>query len=421
MSGYHLHMRPLRILYHHRTQGRGAEGNHIVSIVTAMRAAGHHVDVLSPPGVDPFNALATVPVDASPVKARGWAALWRAVSLHMPGAIFELAECLYNLPAYFRLRRALRDGRYDLVFERYASYLAAGAFAAKRAGLLFALEINDVSGVADRVRKQHFPRLCAAVEKRVLARCDLAHAVSSYLADRLVELGVPPAKVVVVPNGFDPSRISLSRGRDAVRAEYGLTDTLVIGFAGWFVPWDRIDFLIEVFATVHARLPKLRLCLVGDGTPAREAVERLRGTSLADAVVLTGAVPRQKVYDLIQMFDIGLLPHSNLFGSPVVMFEMMGLGVPLLLPALPPIRDVHADGDTALLFAPLDHEDCSRKLLRLAESVTLRRELAQRAYVRLVETHTWLHTAERILAALPQPAATNGAAATTAMARGGET
>jgi len=48
--------RPLRILYHHRTQGRGAEGLHIASIVRSLRSFGHEVKVLGPPGVD---ALAT--------------------------------------------------------------------------------------------------------------------------------------------------------------------------------------------------------------------------------------------------------------------------------------------------------------------------------------------------------------------------
>lgn len=395
-------MRPLRILYHHRTQGRGAEGNHIVSIVTAMRAAGHEVDVLSPPGVDPFSASSTVPVDAGGTPQRGWSALWKAISLHLPGALFELAECLYNVPAYWRLRRALRARPYDLVLERYASYLAAGAIAAKQAGCLYVLEINDVSGVADRVRRQHFPRLCAAFERKILARCDLAHAVSSYLGDRLTDLGVPRSRIVVATNGFDVARISLSQSRDAMRARFNFGDDVVVGFAGWFVPWDRIDFLMEVFAEVRKHVPNLRLCLVGDGEPARAAVARLAGTSLAGAVVLTGAVPRALVYDYIQMFDIGVLPHSNLFGSPVVMFEMMGLKVPLLLPALPPIRDVHEDGDSAMLFEPLAKDECCQKLAMLAASPALRRQLAERAFAKLNDTHTWLHTANRILGALPE-------------------
>ena len=62
----------MRIRYHHRTQGRGAAGTHDVSIVTALRALGHHVDVLSPPGVDPFDRASTIPVGKAKTQTRGW-------------------------------------------------------------------------------------------------------------------------------------------------------------------------------------------------------------------------------------------------------------------------------------------------------------------------------------------------------------
>lgn len=395
-------MRRLRILYHHRTQGRGAEGNHIVSIVAAMRAEGHHVDVLSPPGVDPFDPKSTIPVDGGGNKVRGWAAVWKAISCHLPGALFELAEVLYNVPAYFRLRRRLRADRYDLVFERYAFYLLAGAMAARHAGCLFALEVNEVSGVADRVRRQKFPRICSAAERWLFGRCDLAHAVSSYLGERLVEIGLPRQRLVVVPNGFDAARLRLGISRGEMRGRFGFENCVVVGFAGWFVPWDRLDFLLEAFSDVFRIYPQLRLCLVGEGDVARQLVGKLTGTPLEHAVVLTGGVPREQVYDHIQMFDIGILPHSNAFGSPIVMFEMMGLKIPVIAPQLPPIEDVHMSGDTALLFRPLDRKECVNHLSRMAGSPGLRRELAERAFAKLTAEHTWARTAQRILNALPQ-------------------
>src|ERR1043165_134322 len=82
----------MRILYHHRTQGRGAEGNHIVSIVGALRALGHHVDVLSPPGVDPFDPASTIPVDKAKTQTRGWSSVWKLMSRKLPNWVFEIAQ-----------------------------------------------------------------------------------------------------------------------------------------------------------------------------------------------------------------------------------------------------------------------------------------------------------------------------------------
>lgn len=391
----------LNILYHHRTQGRGAEGNHIVSIVTALRALGHTVDVLSPPGVDPFSPASTIPVDKARTKTRGWASAWKFISLHLPNWLFECGEILFNIPAYFRLRRALRAGHYDLVYERYAFYLVAGALAAGSAGCRFLLEANEACGIPNRARRQSFPALCRAFERFLIRRCTAGHAVSSYLGRLLVAAGLDPARLAVVPNGFEVTKLRLSRSREAMRQELSLGDACVIGFAGWFDAWDRLDFLLEVFERLCSTRPGLKLCLVGAG-PAMEAFNaRLAVSPCKDNVVLTGAVPRAEVYDFIQTFDIGVLPHSNDFGSPIVMFEMMGLKIPLVLPRLSPILDVHGSGDTAMLFEPLDAEGCALALGALADSAARRAQLADAAYTQLVAAHSWRDTASRILSALP--------------------
>jgi len=44
-----------RILYHHRTQGRGVEGVHIRGMVDSFRKLGYEVDIVSPLGIDPYQ------------------------------------------------------------------------------------------------------------------------------------------------------------------------------------------------------------------------------------------------------------------------------------------------------------------------------------------------------------------------------
>jgi len=388
--------RPLKILYHHRTQGRGAEGNHIVSIVTALRSLGHEVLVLSPPGVDPFDPASTLPVDKTRTQTRGWASLWKWMSRRLPNWIFELAELAYNLPAWWRLRRILSNGGFDLVYERYAFFLLAGAFAARRAGCDFVLEANEVSGVASRARRQSFVRLCSALERVLIRRCTLIHAVSSFLGTSLVGAGLDPRRLIVVPNGFEPSRLRLNVPRDQMRSRLGMGMELIIGFAGWFDRWDRLDFLGEVFVRVRSQRSGVKLCLVGAGPGVDEIRHIVSRNGLEGQVIFTGAVSRDQVYDHLQTFDIGILPHSNQFGSPIVMFEMMALGIPLVLPKLPPILDVH-DERSASLFDLLDVSACARRLVELVDDASRRSDLAGESRRRLAEHHSWRGVAQRIM------------------------
>ena len=414
----------LNILYHHRTQGRGAEGVHITSVVAALKAMGHRVTVVSPPGVDPLNTANSVPVDKATVRTGGIQSVWKWVSRHLPNALFEFAEIAYNVPAWWRLRREFSTQRFDIVYERYAFYMLAGAVLAHRHGIPFVLEANEVSGIEHRARPQSFPKICSRFERSLFARCTSIHTVSSHLKKRILRQQVDETRVHVVANAFDLEKVHGQTRKPSLAQQYGLSDKKVFGFVGWFDHWDRLDFLLEVFAGLRPRHPTARLLLIGDGpvTPTLRAKTIKLG--LQDVVVFTGAVPRKQVLDYISLLDIAVLPHSNNFGSPVVMFEFMGLRIPVVAPRLEPILDVQRDGDTALLFDPLDHTQCGAAIERLLESEPLRHELAGRAWEKLAALHTWERNASRILesAGLAGSTPANGLAMsslTTQMHRGG--
>lgn len=389
--------RPLKILYHHRTQGRGAEGVHIISIVHALEKLGHEVTVLSPSGVDPLKAAGDAPVDKSQVTTSGIQTLWKWISKHLPNALFELAEILYNIPAGMRIEKALRARSYDIVYERYAFYLLAGAIKAAKHNIPFVLEANEVSGIRDRARRQSFKSLCRRFERSLFHQCCGILTVSSHLRDRILANGVEAKKVRVVPNAVDVEKFKSVR-RDLVLVDQlELTNHQVLVVAGWFDKWDRLDFLIDALALLVAPFPGVKLLLVGDGPVLADARGQVAKLGLQKHVVFAGAVPRKDVLRYLCLGDIAVLPHSNEFGSPIIMFEFMGLQVPLVAPRLAPIEDVHVDGQTAILFKPLDIEDFVEKLTTILSSPKVGTRIAQRAFEKLQLSHTWEHNAIQII------------------------
>lgn len=392
---------PLRILYHHRTQGRGAEGVHIASIVQALRSMGHKVTVLGPPGVDALATAGAAPVDKSAVRTRGANSLWKMISRHAPGWMFEFAEIAYNVLAWWRLRQAWRHAEYDLVYERYAFYLVAGARFAARRGVPFVLEANEVNGLEERARRQAMPDLCGRFEAHLLARCDGVLTVSSYLRRRILKRGVHPQRVRVVPNAIGPGMLRQANQRagqpGALRRRYGLAGKTVIGFAGWFDHWDRLDLLLEAVQRLVPQHPSLVAMLIGDGPVASELADHARTLGVDRHVLFTGAVPRTEMIDHLALLDVAVLPHSNRFGSPVVLFEFMARGLAIVAPRLDPITDVLRDGVTGMLFEPLDLDRMVEAIDAVLESAELRRRLGETARYRVATEHTWARNAAEIL------------------------
>jgi glycosyltransferase involved in cell wall biosynthesis len=391
------HSRKLHVLYHHRTQGRGAEGVHITSIVRSMEAMGHKVTVLSPPGIDPMNTAGNAPVDKSNVKTTGINSFWKFVSKNLPNFMFELAEIGYNIPAMRRLEKELASSHYDMIYERYAFYMIAGAHKARKYKIPFVLEANEVNGIKDRARKQSFPWLCGMFERFIFKRCTSIHTVSSYLKNMIVQQGVKADQVVVAPNAVDPKKFSGVKHSGELRKQYGLEGKKIIGFAGWFDHWDRLDLLIDVFIKIRQDFPDTALLLIGDDKVLQTVRDKAKQAGIEQHVILTGPVKRDVVHQYLSLLDMAVFTHSNEFGSPVVMFEFMGLKIPVVAPRLLPITDVLTDNENALLFDVLNMEQMEAKIRLMLNDAAMSEKLAARAYEKLMAHHTWDNNARDII------------------------
>ena len=397
MNDFYSNKKNLNILYHHRTQGRGAEGVHIVSIVSELEKLGHSVVVLSPPGIEPLKTAGNAPVDKSSVKTSGIGSLWKFISTHLPNFIFEFIEIAYNIPSMRRLEKELSTKKYDILYERYAFYMISGAIKAKKHNIPFVLEANEVSGIKERARPQIFVKLCSKFERFLFSRCTAIHTVSSYLKEMIVNQNVNPDKITVTPNAIDPNKFTGEKDYADLKQKFKISqDATIIGFAGWFDKWDRLDLLIDVFQKLKQKHDKLLLLLVGDGAVLEQVKLKANQYGLMKDVIFTGAVDRASVHQYLSLLDIAVITHSNEFGSPVVMFEFMGLKIPIVAPKLMPITDVLVDRESALLFDTLNMSQLESQLAFLIGNKTQQDKLSRAAYSQLMEKHTWRNNAIEI-------------------------
>jgi len=387
---------PVRFVYHHRTQGRGGEGVHIAHVVRALAAAGHEVTVVSPPGVDPLATAGSAPVDKSDVRVTGVSRLWRWVSRRCPQVGFELLEIAYNLYAAFRLRSPLSRDPATVLYERYAFFLFLSTWLARRRGLTIVLEVNEVAGV-QRARGLVLERIARRIERATFRRADAVLVVSSFLAAEVLRRGGRDGHVHVIPNAVDaeppPSPSERARAREAL----GLAENVVIGFLGWFDRWDRLDMLVDAFADLHQSRPRARLLLVGDGPVAAELRREVARRGLRDAVLLTGPVSRAEVPRHLAAMDIGVLPSSNAFGSPIALFEMMAAGRAVVAPDVGPVLDVVKHGATGVIVRLGDRHALRSAMELLVDDAGMRERLGAAARRQIEARHTWTANARRIV------------------------
>ena len=396
-------MRKLKILYHHRTASKDGQSVHIEEMLHALRQQGHEVLVIEP-GVSSGVRFG---------EKSGFAA-W--VQRRMPKAIFEMLELAYNVPLYFRLRRAWRAFRPDVLYERHHLYLLAGAWLRRRVGVPYVLEVNSPLYAERSINGGlALGPIARASERWVWRQADAVLPVTRVLGDILEREGVTGRRITVIPNGIDPQRFEGYLPLDEAKRRLGLANRLVLGFTGFVRDWNALDRVIRYLARPGNE--NCFLLLVGDG-PARAALEGLAAsTGVADRVRIVGIVGRDHVRDYVAAFDVALQPAANPYASPLKLFEYLALGRAIVAPAQPNLREVLRDGTDAVLFDPDDAQGLERGLDRLVHDAALRRELGQRAAALIRQrNYTWDGNASRVAALSDDLARQQAGSATTTAA-----
>lgn len=385
----------MNVLYHHRTRGEDVEAVHIRGIVHGLRSLGHHVDVVSPPGVDVEREKKP---DGAPKHgaAKSRTSPWTLVSKKAPEVLFEGAEVAYNAYAWPVLESRMRRRDYQLLYERYALFSMAGVLAAQRHAKPLILEVND-SAVVSRIRPLKLQAAARRVERFVWHRADAIVTITHYFRDLILEAGVPGDRVFVIPNAVDEAAFrALPDGR-AQRERLGLTGRVTIGYVGAINFWRRLDLLVNAFQRVAPRFPDANLVLIGDGPDRAAVAEQARKLGLERRITFTGKVPHAEIPSLLAALDIAVIPHSNTYGSPMKLFEYMAAGKLVVAPWLPPIVSVIGQDDGGVLFPPLDENGLTRALEGLLADGERRARLGARAREKVMADYVWRRHAQTVL------------------------
>jgi glycosyltransferase involved in cell wall biosynthesis len=204
-------------------------------------------------------------------------------------------------------------------------------------------------GIDDFQRASVSPRLRAirALRGAVTRRARRVIVPSRHLAGLVESWGVDPGRIRVVPNAAPEPVAAFARGRDPGRG----------AFLGRLVSWKNVD---DAIAAV-ARLPELRLDVVGNG-PMLDSLRSLaRSLAVEDRIAFKGVLPRTEALDLLGRSSFLVLP-SSYEGMPHVVLEAYALGIPVVASDAPGIRALVDDGTTGLLYRCGDAEALAHAL-----------------------------------------------------------
>lgn len=215
-------------------------------------------------------------------------------------------------------------------------------------------------------------RVVRWLEGHVLRSADGVLAVNRALASRARNRG---ATLVETTTSFvDAERFS---GRDPASTADRGSGPLEIRFVGRLEREKGILDLLDAFSrVVRPESGGPRLEYVGGGSRHQELGAEIARRSLGTAVSVRGPIAHDEIPRLLASTDILVLP-SYTEGSPVVVFEAMLMGVPVVATRVGSLPDLFRDGEDIVFVEVGSPEAIGAGLQRLIDDADLRRRIGE--------------------------------------------
>jgi len=320
---------------------------HVRDLAETLAEQGHYVSVLAPgdedtPGLPPY------------VVGAG-----KAVPIPYNGSIARLQ---FGLVSAARVRRWLRDGRFDVVHVHEPAPPSLS---------LLTCMIHDGPLVATfhmATTRSRFLSMFDAVLQPFLEKITGRIAVSPAARRVIVEhLG---ADAVVIPNGVSITRYA-SAGQLAGYPRSGGT----IGFIGRYdEPRKGMDVLLSALEALVPERPQLKLVIAGRGdeTPFRDSLSPRLGRH----VELLGQVSEQDKARLLRSVDLYCAPNTGSESFGVILLEAMAAGAPVVASDIEAFHEVLDGGRTGRLFRAGDAASLGEALAEVLDDPQLRAQFS---------------------------------------------
>jgi glycosyltransferase involved in cell wall biosynthesis len=219
---------------------------------------------------------------------------------------------------------------------------------------------------------------------------DLAICPSRYLADLSQARGF--RNTHHLPYFIDPITTETSGDR----ANHELV------FIGRLEPEKGVEYLLDAMLLVLREQPRARLTIVGGGSQAESLQGRCQRLDLTSAVTFVSHVPRAELGRYYSRATACVIPSVWSENSPLVAYECLFAGLPMIASHIGGIPELVLDGRTGFTFLPRNAEDLARKILllfSLASPERARISSEMRAHAQLFKSAPHLEQLERLYSA----------------------
>ncbi|MBC7713667.1 MAG: glycosyltransferase [Rhizobacter sp.] len=177
---------------------------------------------------------------------------------------------------------------------------------------------------------------CRSFLRGIFNKVDLVIAPTKLMASRLISYSVS-RPIEIIPTGLSLSKFA-KNGPVETNLEANIQfdelaekvkDQKTLMYVGRLGKEKNIKFLIDVFHSIQQTNDNVTFVIVGDGPSRSELEEHARLLGVADKVIFTGFVPRERLKDFYSLAYVFTFA-SKVESQGLVILESMACGTPVV-------------------------------------------------------------------------------------------
>jgi glycosyltransferase involved in cell wall biosynthesis len=250
----------------------------------------------------------------------------------------------------------------------------SGAVIAARLRIPLVLELRDlwpdyVVEMGMLRRGSPAARALFSAERRLLRRAQAVTVVTESFRRRVIEKGVDPSRVFVMPNGVDTDFYRASEGPPPlVELSRRTPEEFLVGYLGNFGAGQSLSTVVAAAEILSARAPDVRIVLVGDGPDADSLRRRISALGLSN-ISMSPPIAKNATPVFYGSCDVCLVPLAPIpvFQEtvPSKIFEIMACEVPVLASLDGEGKKIVMESGGGLVSRPGDAAGLAEGILRM--------------------------------------------------------
>ncbi len=245
----------------------------------------------------------------------------------------------------------------------------------------------------------HLEEILLSERKKIIqksfSRANKVITVSHFAKEKLVEIGIPENKIVVIPNGVDPVKFNPRLDSSPIRKKHNLENKKVILTVARLGEHKGHANVIRALPQVLEKVSEAIYLVVGPGEEESRLNGLVKKLGLNDRVIFTGEVEEEELPLYYAACDVFIMP-SDIEGFGIVFLEANACGKPVIGGKVGGITDAIIDGATGLLVDPFDINQIANALIKLLTKPGLAQKLGEKGRERIEKELNWKRMAQRI-------------------------